>query len=473
MKKSVKTRFILIFIAAAAAVIYLLPNTPVYNMLPAFVKNYLPERGITLGLDLQGGMYLVYEVEVKKAVELTANRRASRISKKLEDKKIEAKVKTDGIHIVIDKTNNEIKQLIENDWTDLRLIKQDSELVYALSEEQTTWIENNATEQALETIRNRIDQFGVAEPIIQRQSETEIVVQLPGVKDPKRAMELIGKTALLEFKLVDDENELAVQLPNAIAPDEEMGFLEKIGSKVSEDHEILFQRTTNETGQVIKRPFLLKKESLLTGDSLTEATVAIDQRYNEPYVSISFNSEGSKIFSEITEKNVRKRMAIILDDTVYSAPVIQEKISGGSAQITGRFGMQEAKDLAIVLRAGSLPAPVKVLQNLTVGPSLGRDSIEAGKVAGIAAFILVVVFMIIYYKFSGLIADFAMTLNILLLLGAMASLNATLTMPGIAGIILAIGMAVDTNVLMFERIRDEIRSGKTARAAVESGYDRA
>ena len=228
-----------------------------------------------------------------------------------------------------------------------------------------------------------------------------------------------------------------------------------------------------ETGVVRKLPLLLKKQAALTGDLLSDAKVSIDSRFSEPYVSISFNADGAKRFEEITAANVKKRLAIILDNTVYSAPVIQERIAGGNAQITGSFSMEEAKDLSIVLKAGALPAPMKMLQNVTVGPSLGRDSIEAGKMAGIMGTIAVVLFMIFYYRLSGVIADFALLLNIILLLGFLAALNATLTLPGIAGIILAIGMAVDSNVLMFERMRDELRSGKTPRSAVDSGYDKA
>jgi preprotein translocase subunit SecD len=220
-------------------------------------------------------------------------------------------------------------------------------------------------------------------------------------------------------------------------------------------------------------PILLKKQAALTGDLLSDAKVNIDTRFSEPYVSLSFNEAGAKLFEEVTAENVKKRLAIILDNTVYSAPVIQEKISGGNAQITGHFSMEEAKDLSIVLKAGALPAPLKMLQNVTIGPSLGMDSIEAGKMAGLIGTIAVIIFMIFYYRLSGVIADFALLLNIVLLLGAMASLNATLTLPGIAGIILAIGMAVDSNVLMFERMRDELRAGKTPRSAVDSGYDKA
>jgi preprotein translocase subunit SecD len=222
-----------------------------------------------------------------------------------------------------------------------------------------------------------------------------------------------------------------------------------------------------------KRVYLVKKQSLLTGEFLTESRVNIDQRFNEPYVGLSFDSTGAKLFEEITANNINKRLAIILDGNVYSAPVIRDRISGGNAQITGTFTMQEAKDLAIVLRSGSLPAPMKMLENVTVGPSLGRDSIEAGIRAGIIGAILVVVFMILYYKLSGLIADFALVLNIIYLVGVLSAFGATLTLPGIAGIILAIGMAVDSNVLMFERIREELRLGKTPRAAIDSGYDKA
>jgi len=217
----------------------------------------------------------------------------------------------------------------------------------------------------------------------------------------------------------------------------------------------------------------MKKQSLMTGDLLTEARVNIDQRFNEPYVSISFDSTGAKLFEQITANNVKKRMAIILDGNVYSAPSIQERIAGGNAQITGSFTMQEAKDLAIVLRSGSLPAPLIMLQNVTVGPSLGRDSINAGLNAGLLGALIVILFMVIYYKMSGLIADFALVLNIICLLGVLSAFNATLTLPGIAGVILAIGMAVDSNVLMFERIREELRLGKTPRAAIDSGYDKA
>jgi preprotein translocase subunit SecD len=319
-------------------------------------------------------------------------------------------------------------------------------------------LKKTATEQALETIRNRIDQFGVAEPTIQLQGGDQIVIQLPGIKDPKRAIELIGKTALLEFKLVAEDGSVEDALKGDIPA----------------DCELLYQRDVNpKTGEVKKTPFLLKKKTLLTGDRLVNAQVQIDSRFNEPYVSMEFDARGGKIFERITAKNIKKRLAIVLDNNVCSAPVIQDRIAGGHAQITGRFGMEEARDLAIVLRAGSLPAPVKILEKRAVGPSLGLDSIKQGITAMIIGSIAVIVFMILYYHLLGLVADFAMLLNILLLLATLAAFGATLTVPGLAGIVLTIGMAVDANVLIHERMREEKRLGKTLKACIDVGYSRA
>ncbi len=474
MKKGIIWRIGIIAVMVVIAVIFFLPNTPLFKGMPDWWKKNMPNKGIILGLDLQGGLHLVFEVEGDKAVEIATQRIASTLNGVFERKKINASAKNDGLFVTVTPAGMDIRKVIEDTYPVLSLVESSSALRYTLSQKEQQHIKDTATDQVLEIIRNRIDQFGVAEPTIQRQAENEIVVQLPGVKDPKRAVEIIGKTAQLEFKLVDDEASIAAGLPASILPGEEAQLLEKVKDKLPEGDEILYERVTNkETGIVTRRPFILKKQALLTGDLLTEAKVNIDQRFNEPYVSITFNSTGAKIFEDITGQNVKKRLAIILDGNIYSAPVIQEKISGGNAQITGSFGMEEARDLAIVLRAGALPAPVKILQNVTVGPSLGRDSIEAGRLAGIMGTLFVVVFMIFYYRVSGVIADCALALNILLMLGAMASINSTLTMPGIAGIILAVGMAVDSNVLMFERIREELRSGKNPRSAVDGGYHKA
>ncbi|OGT96845.1 MAG: protein-export membrane protein SecD, partial [Geobacteraceae bacterium GWB2_52_12] len=314
---------------------------------------------------------------------------------------------------------------------------------------------DKAVSQALETIRNRIDQFGVAEPVIQREGISNIVVQLPGIKDPQRAIDLIGKTARLEFKMVRED-------------------IDPTSATIPDDAEVLTEKTIDSvTGAVSEIPLVVQKKALITGDLLTDAQVRIDSQFNQPYVAIDFSSLGAKLFDQVTAANVGKRFAIVLDSNIYSAPVIRERISGGSAQISGNFTEKTAADLAIVLRAGALPAPVEIIQNVTVGPSLGQDSINKGLMAGMIGVLLVIVFMALYYKLSGLIADLGMVLNILFLMGALAALGATLTLPGIAAIVLLIGMAVDANVLIFERIREELKLGKSPKAALEAGYDKA
>lgn len=472
MKKTVMGRFILIGVLVVTAVVFFLPNTPAFQYMPKWWQNTLPSKGMTLGLDLQGGLHLVFEVEGDRAVEITTERTAQYIREEAKKRGIEAEVTTDGTLITVSPAPEELEKAIRKDY---RSLEPEGRGRYRLPDREVEAVKENSVDQALETIRNRIDQFGVAEPTVHRQGENEIVVQLPGVKEPERAIDLIGKTAQLEFKLVDDEAPVAAELPQAIDPGEEQALVEEFQEKLPEGDEIMFGNLYEKgTRRVVgKTPYLVQKRALLTGELLTEARVSIDQRYNEPYVGIKFDAAGAKLFEEITGAHVQDRLAIILDKTVYSAPVIRERIGGGDAQITGNFSMEEAKDLAIVLRAGALPAPMKMLQNVTVGPSLGRDSIEAGKRAGIIGAVLVVLFMLVYYRLSGVIADFALVLNILLLLGAMAWLNATLTLPGIAGVILAVGMAVDSNVLMFERMREELRAGKTPLAAVDSGYHKA
>lgn len=474
MKKGVHVRVLLIFITVILAFIFFLPNTPLFEGMPEWWKKYLPNKGIVLGLDLKGGSHLVFEVDLKRAKEITVERIGMHLQSLIDKKGIKGTVKVEGQRIKIQPATEEIKKLIRDNYSDLSITERDNSIICELPESAIKRVETTSVEQAIEVIRNRVDQLGVAEPAIHRQGESEIVVQLPGVKDPKKALEIIGKTAQLEFKLLDEDSPLWRELPSLIKAGEEESLLAQFRDKLPETSEIVFQRVINkDTGEVFKRPYIVRKEVLLTGDLLAEAHVSIDQRFNEPYVSLRFNDAGAKIFEEVTGKNVKRRLAIILDGNLYSAPVIQEKIEGGNAQITGHFTLEEAKDLAIVLRAGALPAPVKLIQNVTVGPTLGKDSIEAGKKAVIIASILVVIFMIVYYRLSGLIADFALVLNILLLIGALAALNATLTLPGIAGIALAVGMAVDSNVLMFERIREELRLGKTPRAAIESGYKKA
>ncbi len=471
MKKNFFWRISIIVTAIVLSVVFYLPSTSMNSSLPEWLQKY----GIVLGLDLQGGVHLVYEVDGDEAVNITVDRIASSLANIFNDENIKATVEKSELDIIVVSSDKKAAEKISSEYRILEKYKTDGDAtIYRLDEDEVARIKEFAIDQALETIRNRIDAFGVSEPTIHRQGKNELVIQLPGVKDPDRARKLIGSQAVLEFKILDEESPFAAQLPFSIESNGEAALLEEFGDKIPEGDEILFGRVFNkETGLESKSVYLMKKQSLMTGEFLREARVNIDQQYNEPYVSIDFDSTGAKLFEQITGNNVKKRLAIILDNNVYSAPVIQDKISGGSAMISGSFEMQEARDLAIVLRSGSLPAPMTMLQNITVGPSLGRDSIEAGKRAGLIAVFLVIVFMVVYYKMSGVIADFAVLLNVICLIGALSAFSATLTLPGIAGIILAVGMAVDSNVLMFERIREELRLGKTPRAAIDSGYDKA
>jgi preprotein translocase subunit SecD len=331
-------------------------------------------------------------------------------------------------------------------------------IALVLDSKQADQIKKNALDQALETIRNRVDQFGVSEPEITLQGTDRILIQLPGIKDPQRAKSLIGRTALLEFKLVDEEGDVETALKGSIP----------------EGDILLYQRVVDpKTGGVKKVPYLLREKTLMTGEVLKDARVALDSQFHEPYISMEFDDIGAKLFEQITGANVKKRLAIILDDNVYSAPVIQERIAGGRAQITGRFTTDEANELAIVLRAGALPAPVRIIEERTVGPSLGQDSIRMGIISVIISALLIVLFMIFYYRGSGVIADVALILNTILVFGILALFRATLTLPGIAGLVLSIGMAVDANILIHERIKEELRWGKTPRAAIDQGYHRA
>ncbi len=465
MFKSLKLRFILIGIFLIISIVYCLPN--VYE-LKGDIKKYLPSDKIHLGLDLKGGMHLLLELDQVKLMENMVDRKFN----SLKDAMI-----TEGIRFVgLDKKEysvlvtvpseqrEKLYNLVGNQFPELKAgaSKVDGDKVqleFLLPEKELATIKENAVSQALETIRNRIDQFGVTEPVIVKQGENQILVQLPGVKDPQRALELIGRTAQLEFKLVDEENTASAQA-SGIAP---------------EGSELLTMKVRNrETGITTTTPILVKKQSVLTGELLTDAQVRIGGQFgNEPYVALEFNSEGGRIFDQVTAANVGKRLAIVLDNVVYSAPSVRERISGGKASITGGFTQDEAKDLAIVLKAGALPAPVKVVQNVTVGPTLGQDSIRRGMQAALLGAIIIILFMVYYYKLSGVIADIALFLNLIYLLGVFSLFKFTMTLPGIAGIVLTMGIGVDTNVIIFERIREELRLGKTVRAAVDSGYMRA
>jgi len=448
------------------AFIYLTPTLT--EEIPGWWGNILPRDKIVLGIDLQGGMHLVLEVQSVKAVESHLERVVEEIKHDLRKSKMRyLKMKRRGtqeiaVTLLRSEDKDKFEKMVLANFADFEVKSEpDSNgkpcFNLSLRSEATVRIKKMAVDQALETIRNRIDQFGVSEPEIRPQENDRILIQLPGIKDPKRAIALIGKTALLEFKVVDDENNVQEALKGNMPPGDE----------------ILYKYSTDADGLQEKTPFLLKKRSLITGQYITDARVQIDTRTNDPYVSMAFDSKGSKLFERVTGENVGKRLAIVLDNKVNSAPVIKTKISGGKAIIEGRYTMDDARDLAIVLRAGALPAPVKIIEERTVGPSLGKDSIEKGTKSMIIGGILVIIFMMIYYGLSGIIADLALLLNILFIMGGLAFFGATLTLPGIAGMILTIGMAVDANVLIFERIREELRLGKTPRSAIEGGYSKA
>jgi len=466
MTRSLQWRFLLILAVLIGAAIFLYPTF--VKELPTWWPKFFPQDKIHLGLDLQGGMHLTFEVEADKAVESSADRMKNDLGNNLKKENIFytylERVQGNKIEVVL--LNPDVKAKFDSYLKEQYPILKEAtsqkegdrvKVLLEMDPQQIAEIKKSAVDQALETIRNRVDQFGVAEPEIARQGENMILVQLPGIKDPERAKELIGKTAVLEFKLVDEEYDRS----RALAGNIPFGDV------------ILYEREKDpQTGAVSKVPYLIKDRTLMTGDVLKDARVRLDQN-NRPYVSLSFHPAGARLFEQITGDNVGRRLAIILDNNIYSAPVIRQRIAGGDAIIEGRFSMEDARDLAIVLRAGSLPAPVKILEERTVGPSLGQDSINKGIKATIIGGLLVIIAMILYYRMAGFVANIALILNMVLLLAALAALRGTLTLPGIAGIALTVGMAVDANVLIYERLREEMRLGKPPGAALAAGYTRA
>lgn len=486
-KLKIKLFFLLFLIGFAA--LLLLP-TFVPN-LPPWFKKYVYRGELKLGLDLKGGVHLVLQPDIDKAMQNQFENYVQDIKAQL-NKLVSSsyEVSIDNLKAVFKfqdpKDAKVFKDEVLKGIKEIAISKEYQQenlfiIEVTLSEERISYIKENLLNQVLEVIRNRVDQFGVAEAIITKQGKDKIVVQLPGLKDPERAINIIGQTAQLEFRLVDEETMQRLdQLVNSLvqtgkisfdAPIEEWRKL--LAPYLPQDSQFYFMvEKDKETGKVIKKPMVLKKEVLLTGTYLKTAQVRINPQTNEPYVWLQFDSRGAKIFELITSENVGKRLAIVLDEVVRSAPVIKEKISGGEAQITGGFSMQEASNLALVLRAGALPAPVKILQNITIGPSLGTDSIKKGLIAGVIGAAAVIVFTIFYYRMSGVVAVIALVLNIYFLLALLSAFQATLTLPGIAGIILSIGMGVDSNVLIFERIREELKAGRTTFSAIFQGYSR-
>ncbi|MEJ2034398.1 MAG: protein translocase subunit SecD, partial [Deltaproteobacteria bacterium] len=491
MNRNLKLKIILLLAITVFAGVILVPSF--YKQAPEWWKTYLAPEGLRLGLDLQGGMHLVLKVDLEKAVENSLDLEAQDLKDALAAKDISVVRTPTGDHrtVVFTVPNTQaldtINQVIEEDFPSLEKTVQTEEgsfprIVLRLSKKRIDFINQNAVNQSLEIIRNRIDQFGVAEPVIIRQGKDQIVVQLPGIKDPERAIKLIGQTAQLEFKLVAEAP--GVDLSGLIQQAVDNGQWRwgegskalnlALQNQLPEGTEIYFERQVDQqTGVARKIPILLESQVLMTGGMVKDARVRVGGTFNEPYVSLDLTDRGGRVFAQITEKNVGRRFAIILDGVVRSAPVIRERILGGRAQISGGFTYEEASDLAIVLRAGALPAPVNIIQNLTVGATLGQDSIHKGLMAGLLGTFLVLAFMIIFYRLSGVIANFALTLNILFLFACLGLLQATLTLPGIAGIILSIGMGVDSNIIIFERMREEFALGKSVKSGVEAGYGKA
>ena len=455
-------RVLLVVALMLASLVYLLPTLA--RPLPEWWPSFLPREPIRLGLDLQGGIHLILQVEVEKAVENALGGAMEDLRRELAAAQIPtARLERQGQRIYArlqspDKSSA-FSDLVKNKFPSLVFAAdpaaEAAEVVLVFEDREQRRIREFAIDQSLETMRNRIDQFGVREPVIQRSGSDGILVQLPGIQDPQRAKDLIGKTAVLEFKLV------------ATAPGDP--------SKPAPATEVLYgQERDSVTGETRRKvPYTLERKTLMTGEVIADARVRPATQLEGPYVEVVLNSRGAKLFEELTSANVGRQLGIILDHTVYSAPVIRERIGGGRASITGNFDLREARDLAIVLRAGALPAPVTLAEERTVGPTLGRDSIRQGLISFAVGGVLVVLFMLVYYRGAGLLADTALVLNVFFIIAALAAFEATLTLPGIAGLVLTLGMAVDANVLINERIREELRLGKTVRAAIEAGYERA
>src|ERR1700733_9545892 len=443
------------------------------------VPNFFPEakvktwpvwaqRRLVLGLDLQGGSYLLLEVDsnyVKKEKLDQVRDDARRVLR-------EAKIGYTGLASRPDSVEVRVKEAdLQNALTKLRELSQPLGGLLGSSGQRSLEVSDaggglirltvpqaaitdrirQTIEQSIQIVERRVNQLGTVEPVIQRQGTDRILVQVPGLQDPTRLKELLGKTAKMEFRMVDP----------TVPPDQAQR------GGVPPDSEILMSSTSPKT------PYVIKKQVLVSGGDLIDAQPGFDQRSGEPIVSFRFNTSGSRKFAQATSENVGQPFAIVLDNEVISAPVIREPITGGSGQISGSFTVQVANDLAILLRAGALPAPLTVIEERTVGPGLGQDSINAGEHAAYVGAALVILFMLVTYRLFGVFANIAVAINVAMIFGVLSLLNATLTLPGIAGVVLTVGIAVDSNVLIYERIREEIRGGRNAISAIDAGFKRA
>lgn len=443
------------------------------------VPNFFPEaqvktwpawaqRRLVLGLDLQGGSYLLLEVDANYVKKEKLDQVRDDVRRSLREAKIgytglvtrgdtvEVRVKDTDLQAALTKLRD-LSQPIggllgSSAQRDLDISDAGGGLIrLALSQPAMVERMRKTIEQSIQIVERRVNELGTVEPLIQRQGTDRILVQVPGLQDPTHLKELLGKTAKMEFRMVD----------TSVPPDQaQRGGLPP-------DSELLMSQSSP------KVPYVVKKQVLVSGGELTDAQTGFDQRTNEPIVSFRFNSTGARKFAQATQENVGLPFAIVLDNEVISAPVIREPITGGQGQISGNFTVQSANDLAVLLRAGALPAPLTVVEERTVGPGLGQDSIEKGELAAYVGSIMVIVFMLLTYRLFGVFANIAVAINVAMIFGLLSLLNATLTLPGIAGIVLTVGIAVDSNVLIYERIREELRGGRNAISAIDAGFKRA
>lgn len=503
MKRSWWLRFVLFLVVAVTSIMMIIPTVMDYDE----ESNFPVKSRISMGLDLQGGLYMILGIDFAQVYRDEVQTYARRIISLVDD---QAGIKAElGEVTVVEPLDPKIimtfksaedkersRDLMREFFQGQMRVTADPDLTLelALTRVLKTQIEEQSVGKSIEVIRNRIDEFGVTEPEIVSQGNDRIIVALPGVRDIERAKDLIGQTARLEFRMVNDDvsfQSVQVLLDKAREAGIEFDinktrfsdYLRELNSYLRKDlpegYELAFERRTGPSQDLANAvPYLVDNEAKMTGDALQDARVLIDPQKNEPYVSLEFKSAGARTFEEITGANIGKRMAIILDGNVYSAPTIQARIGGGRAQITlGGSGfntaMNDARDLALVLRAGALPVQLDFLEQRTVGPSLGADSIDSARYASFIGCAVVFLFILVYYKISGAIAMFTLAVNVLLVLAALVGLEATLTLPGIAGIALTVGMAVDGNIIIYERIREEVRKGVSNFKAVEGGFDSA
>lgn len=429
------------------------------------------QRRLVLGLDLQGGSHILLEVDQNDIRKQRLDTLRDEVLRTLREARITwanaPAVRGNGVEVRLREGTDfpaayaKLRELSQplggvlqgNGMRTLEVVDAGGGLV-RLTPSEAAMIERTrqTIDQSVPIIEKRINELGLVEPTVQRQGTDRILVQVPGLGDPRRLLELLGRTAKLEFRLVDSS----------------MSAQDALQGRAPSDSEVLYEKQGDQ-----RIPILVKKSALVEGADLTDAQASFDTRTSEPIVNFKFNSTGARKFGRATQENVGRPFAIVLDNEVISAPVIREPILGGSGQISGSFTVESANNLAILLRAGALPAKLTVIEQRVVGPGLGLDSIKAGERASIAGALLVVVFMLATYALFGLFANIAVAINVAMILGILSFLNATLTLPGIAGIVLTVGIAVDSNVLIYERIREEVRNGRSAITAIDAGFTRA